>query len=128
MATIRIILSIVVSRKWCLRQLDMQNVFLHDILKEDVYMKQPPGYVGMHHLLHVCKLDKALYGLKQAPKAWYNILSSKLVQLGFVICKADTSLFIYNKNSITIYLLVYDNEIIVVKSSLQVVTTLLHHL
>jgi hypothetical protein len=44
MATIRIILSTAISRGWSLRQLDIQNVFLHGILKEEVYMKQPPGY------------------------------------------------------------------------------------
>jgi hypothetical protein len=64
MATIRIILSIVVSRNWCLRQLDVQNTFLHGVLEEDVYMKQPPGYVNQTHPLHVCKLNKPLYGLK----------------------------------------------------------------
>jgi hypothetical protein len=64
MATIQIILSITISKKWCLRKLDVQNAFLHGILKGGVYMKQPPGYVDMHHPLHVCKLDKSLYGLK----------------------------------------------------------------
>jgi hypothetical protein len=44
MATIKIILSTAISRGWSLRQLDIQNVFLHGILKEEVYMKQPPGY------------------------------------------------------------------------------------
>jgi hypothetical protein len=43
-ATIRIILSLAVSRAWTMRQLDVQNVFLHGFLKEDVYMCQPPGY------------------------------------------------------------------------------------
>jgi hypothetical protein len=38
-----IILSIVVSRGWSLRQLDVHNVFLHEDL-EEVYMKQPLGY------------------------------------------------------------------------------------
>jgi hypothetical protein len=81
MATIRIILSIVVSRNWCLRQLDVQNTFLHDILEEDVYMKQPPGYVDTSHSLHVCKLDKALYELKQSSRVWYSRLSAKRIQL-----------------------------------------------
>jgi hypothetical protein len=39
MATIRIILCVAISRGWCLRQLNVHNTFLHDILKEDVYMK-----------------------------------------------------------------------------------------
>jgi hypothetical protein len=85
MATIRFILSIVVSRNWRLRQLDVQNAFLHGVLEEDVYMKQPPGYVDPSHQHHVCKLDKALYGLKQALRAWYSRLSTKLIQLGFHI-------------------------------------------
>jgi hypothetical protein len=49
MATVRIILSIAISGAWCLRQLNgqlnVQNTFLHGVLEEDVYMKQPPGYV-----------------------------------------------------------------------------------
>jgi hypothetical protein len=53
-------------------------------------MKQPPGYVSSVHPLHVCKLNKVLYGLKHAPRAWYNRLSAKLLQLGFVVSKADT--------------------------------------
>jgi hypothetical protein len=35
--TVSIILSIAVSRGWTLRQLDVQNAFLHDILEEEVY-------------------------------------------------------------------------------------------
>jgi hypothetical protein len=68
-ATIMIILSIVMSRGWCLRQLDVQNVFLHGILEEDIYMKQPPRYEDDLKPHYICKLDKAIYGLKQAPRA-----------------------------------------------------------
>jgi histone deacetylase 1/2 len=70
-ATIILVLSIAVSRGWSLRQLDVQNAFLHDILEEEVYMCQPPGYAYKSHPSYVCRLDKALYGLKQAPRAWY---------------------------------------------------------
>jgi hypothetical protein len=126
MATICIIISIAVSRNWCLRQLDGQNVFLHGILGEDVYMKQPPSYVSSTHPPYVCKLDKALYGLKQAPRAWYNRLSMKLIQLRFMISKADTSLFIYSKSGIIIYLLEYVDDIIMTSSSSMAVTAVLH--
>ena len=92
-ATVRLVLSVAVSRGWCLRQLDVQNAFLHGVLEEEVYMKQPPGFEKDPRM--VCKLDKAIYGLKQAPRAWYSRLSSKLLDLGFVTSKSDTSLFIF---------------------------------
>jgi hypothetical protein len=63
-ATIHIVLSIAVSRGWSLRQLDVQNAFLHGVLEEEVYMRQPPGYEDTQHPGYVCKLDKAIYGLK----------------------------------------------------------------
>jgi hypothetical protein len=82
-ATIRIVLSIAVSCGWTLRQLDVQNAFLHGILEEEVYMRQPPGYENKMKPGYVCKLDKAIYGLKQASRAWYSRLSEKLMKLGF---------------------------------------------
>jgi hypothetical protein len=91
-------------------------------------MKQPLGYASSDHLLHVCKLDKALCGIKQAPRAWYIRLSVKLPQLGFVVSKADTSLFVYIKSGLIIYLLVYVDDIIMTSSSDTAVTTLLSDL
>jgi hypothetical protein len=126
--SIRIILSIAVTRKWCLRQLNAQNAFLHGVLEEDVYMKQSPGYIDAAHPCFMCKLDKALYGLKQAPRAWYSKLSMKLLQLDFFISKTDTSLFIYHKDGVIIYLLVYVDDIIVTSSSPSAVDALLSDL
>ena len=103
--TIRLVLSIAISRGWTLHQLDVQNAFLHGILEEDVLMKQPLSYEDKKLPQHFCKLDKALYGLKQAPRAWYAQLSSKLSLLSFIPSKADMSLFIsIKKESLSIFL------------------------
>jgi histone deacetylase 1/2 len=127
-ATVRLVLSLAVARGWCLRQLDVQNVFLHGVLEEEVYMKQPPSFENSKYPKLVCKLDKAIYGLKQAPRAWYSRLSSKLIDLGFRASKSDTSLFIYRKNGVVIYMLIYVDDIIVTASSEEAVVALLQDL
>jgi histone deacetylase 1/2 len=127
-ATIRLVLSVAISRGWSLRQLDVQNAFLHGVLEEEVYMRQPPEYEDPEHPSYVCKLDKALYGLKQAPRAWYARLCGKLVQLGFTPSRGDTSSLYYNKGLVTIFVLVYVNDIIVASSSPSATKALLHDL
>lgn len=42
--TIRIVLSLAVTNHWVIKQLDVSNAFLHGVIDEDVYMKQPMGY------------------------------------------------------------------------------------
>ena len=76
-------------------------------------MQQPPGYVDSQFPSHVCKLHKSLYGLKQAPRAWFDRFTSQLLHLGFVASLADPSLFIYQFNHTTIYLLLYVDDIII---------------
>ncbi|WKA01579.1 hypothetical protein VitviT2T_019853 [Vitis vinifera] len=111
--TIRVVLSIALSNGWPISQLDVNNAFLHGTLTEDVYMAQPPGYVDQANPTHVCRLQKALYGLKQAPRAWYMELRTFLLTFGFINSKSDTSLFIYQCRSATIYFLVYVDDLLV---------------
>lgn len=92
--TIRVVLTIVISCNWPIRQIDVNNAFLHGELKEEVYMKQPPSYVDTTFSSHVCRLKKSLYGLKQAPRVWYYSLHAFLTSLGFTQFLSDSSLFI----------------------------------
>lgn len=112
-ATIRVVLSIVVMHTWELRQMDVHNAFLNGALTETVFMQQPPDFKDLSKPHHVCRLNKALYGLKQAPRAWYTALKSDILQLGFHISKADSSLFIYRDDSTLCYLLVYVDDLVI---------------
>lgn len=113
LVTIRTVLSLAVTRKWPLHQLDIHNAFLHGDLEDDVYIRQPPGFVNPDFPTYVCKLKKSLYGLKQAPRGWFAKLSDQLFSLGFISSVSDSSLFILRTVSSTIYVLVYVDDIIV---------------
>ncbi|KAM1956212.1 hypothetical protein ACFX16_025655 [Malus domestica] len=111
--TIRIVLHLAVTHGWPIRQLDVNNAFLHGTIRENVYMVQPPGFVDSNHPSHVCKLRKALYGLKQAPRAWYKELHSFLLSHGFVNAISDASLFLLKNGTAVIYFLVYVDDLLI---------------
>jgi hypothetical protein len=114
--TIRAVLSLAYSCGWDMRQIDIQNAFLHGYLDEEIYITQPPSFSHPSLPNHVCKLQNALYGLKQAPRAWFARLSNKLHELGFTSFKADYSLFILRTSSLTMFVLVYVDDIIIIAS------------
>lgn len=45
-SSIRIIISLVAKHRWPLFQLDVNNVFLHVDLQEEVYMEKPHGFIS----------------------------------------------------------------------------------
>nr|KYP67039.1 Retrovirus-related Pol polyprotein from transposon TNT 1-94 [Cajanus cajan] len=114
--TIRIILTLALTNNWNLFQLDVNNAFLNGTLEETIYMVQPPGFEAGDKSL-VCKLNKALYGLKQAPRQWFNKLKLTLTRFGFQASKCDPSLFQYQHQTHTIFILVYVDDIIITGSS-----------
>nr|GEU35498.1 retrovirus-related Pol polyprotein from transposon TNT 1-94 [Tanacetum cinerariifolium] len=59
------------------------TAFLNGPLKEEVFVTQPDRFVDPDFPNHVYHLKKALYGLKQAPRAWYDKLSSFLIEHHF---------------------------------------------
>nr|GEY71762.1 hypothetical protein [Tanacetum cinerariifolium] len=78
-STIRLFLAYAAHKDFTIFQMDVKTTFLNGILKEEVYVGQPPGFVSKQYQDHVYAFDKALYGLKQAPRAWYDILSQFLI-------------------------------------------------
>nr|GEU74896.1 hypothetical protein [Tanacetum cinerariifolium] len=80
---IHLFLAYAAHKDFTVFQMDVKTTFLNKILKEEVYVAQPPGFVNKQYPDHVYALDKALYGLKQAHRAWYDVLSKFLIDSGF---------------------------------------------
>ncbi|KAD5508938.1 hypothetical protein E3N88_16641 [Mikania micrantha] len=126
--TIRVLLSLAVTNQWSLRQLDVQNAFLHGELKETVYLRQPRGFIDASKPDHVCLLHKSLYGLKQAPRAWFERLTNTLHHLGFTGSKTDPSLFILNNGGTLVYVLIYVDDIIVTGNNINAINNVIANL
>ncbi|XP_021807902.1 uncharacterized protein LOC110751704 [Prunus avium] len=122
------VLGLVVSNQWLVRQLDVQNAFLHGFLTGDVYMKQPVGFVDLKYPNHVCKLPRSLYGLKLAPRAWFKQFNDFLLHLRFQESKCDYSLFVYKHNGVFLILLIYVDDILVTGNNSSQVMVLIQRL
>ncbi|GJV79716.1 retrovirus-related pol polyprotein from transposon TNT 1-94 [Tanacetum coccineum] len=90
---IRIFLAYAAHINMIVYQMDVKTAFLNDILREEVYVSQPDGFVDQDNPNHVYKLKKALYGLKQAPRAWYDLLLKFLLSQEFTKGTVDPTLF-----------------------------------
>ncbi|GJX76429.1 retrovirus-related pol polyprotein from transposon TNT 1-94 [Tanacetum coccineum] len=101
---IRIFLAFSAYKNMIVYQMDVKTTFLNGILREEVYVSQPDGFVDQDNPNHVYKLKNALYGLKQAPRAWYDLLSNFLLTQDFSKGTMDPILFIRRKgNDILLY-------------------------
>ncbi|GKC60241.1 putative ribonuclease H-like domain-containing protein [Tanacetum coccineum] len=75
-------------------QMDVKSAFLYGTIEEEVYVCQPPSFEDPQFPDKVYKVEKALYGLHQAPRAWYETLSTYLLENRFRRGTIDKTLFI----------------------------------
>jgi hypothetical protein len=75
--------------------MDVSTAFLNGELNQEIYMKQPEGFMvkGKEHC--ICRLRKALYGLKQGSRQWYKKLDETLRgKLHFTRTYADAGIYV----------------------------------
>jgi len=101
-----LLLSLAFIYNWELKQLDINNAYLDEELKEDVYMVAPPGLTSIQPG-QVCKLKKVLYGLKQAGRERFAKLSSFFISVRYTQSMNDYSLFINSSEGYFTILLMY---------------------
>lgn len=117
LTTVTLFIVITSINNWFIHQLDVNNVFLHGDLQQDVYMIIPSGITSSKPN-QVCKLQKSLYGLKQANIKWYENLTSTLIRNGYAQANDDHSLFTKKYPKSFTNLLIYMYDIILSVNSL----------
>ncbi|GJR35029.1 putative ribonuclease H-like domain-containing protein [Tanacetum coccineum] len=90
--------------------IDYDEVF--SLIEEEVYVCQPPGIEDPDFPDRAYKVKKALYGLHQAPRAWYETLSTYLLDNEFQRGKIDKTLFIKRYKGDILLVQVYVDDII----------------
>nr|GEY95889.1 copia protein [Tanacetum cinerariifolium] len=91
---IRLFLAYASFMGFIVYQIDVKSAFLYGIIEEEVYVCQPLGFVDLHFPNKVYKAEKALYDLDQAPRAWYETLSTYLLENRFRRGIIDKTYFI----------------------------------
>ncbi|GKA69372.1 retrovirus-related pol polyprotein from transposon TNT 1-94 [Tanacetum coccineum] len=109
---VRMFIAYAAHKNITIFQMDVKTAFLNGPLKEEVYVSQPEGFIDPEFPDHVYRLKKALYGLKQAPRAWYDKLSSFLIENGFTKGIVDPTLFTRRHGEDILLVQVYVDDII----------------
>ncbi|GKB05412.1 zinc finger, CCHC-type containing protein, partial [Tanacetum coccineum] len=91
--TIRLLLALAAIHNLVIHQMDVKTTFLNGDLDEEVYMKQPEGFVMPGNEHKVCQLVKSLYGLKQAPKQWHQKFDEVVLSSGFLLNQSDKCVY-----------------------------------
>ncbi|KAM9913599.1 hypothetical protein OXX69_001437 [Metschnikowia pulcherrima] len=120
--TLRLILAIAAASDKLVNQFDVASAFLHSELKEDIYMKQPPGFhidpvnevEGQEYVL---KLNKSLYGLKQAPLVWNETINAELLKQGFKRTINEPCLYYKGQGDDLVLIALYVDDLLVVANN-----------
>ncbi|AAF32440.1 hypothetical protein; 74056-75837 [Arabidopsis thaliana] len=119
--TIRLLINLAASHGWEIHHLDVKTAFLHGELKETVYVYQPEGFERKGSEDKVYKLNKALYGLRQAPRAWNNKLNHILVELQFLKCSKEPSVYRKEVSKDLLLIAIYVDDLFVTGTNLDII-------
>ena len=114
--SLRTVIALAVQNGLKIHQVDVTTAFLNGELLEEVYMKQPKGFIvkGQEHL--VCRLKRSIYGLKQSPRCWNYALDTKLKKMGFIPTASDPCIYMSSEGEMFVIGVYVDDIVLAGKS------------
>ena len=75
--------------------MNIKMAYLHGVLKEEIYMEQPEGFIAKGEEDKVCKLVHSFYRLKQAGQVWNRTFANTTKKkLGFKMIHSDVCVYV----------------------------------
>ena len=122
--SIRTVLAIGNQLDLEIHQMDVNSAYLNGEIVEDIYMKQPEGFVSSEYPNKVCKLRKSLYGLKQSARCWNDKIDSYLKSAGYKQNTADPCIYYrtetVNKKPVIMIIAVYVDDTVLLSNNINV--------
>ena len=112
--SIRMLIAIAAYYDYEIWQMDVKTAFLNGELIEDVYMKQPEGFINPKHPNKVCKLNRSIYGLKQASRSWNHCFDKKIKEFDFIKCDDEPCVYKKASGSIITFVILYVDDILLI--------------
>lgn len=125
MSSIRTVLSLAATLNLEVEKMDVKTAFLHGDLEEEIYVKQPDGFLVKGKEDYVCRLRNSLYGLKQVPRQWYKKFESVMCEQGYKKTTSDHCVFVKKfANDDFIILLLYVDDMLIVGKNISMIDRL----
>ena len=111
--SVRSVIALAIHGNMKLHQMNVKTAFLNGELHEEVFIRQPEGFIeeGREHL--VCQLKKSIYGLKQSPRCWNITIDNHLNKMNFVQTEGDPCLYVSRDDDETVIIAVYVDDILI---------------
>jgi hypothetical protein len=107
---VRVIFALTALNGWYMTGVDVRMAYLYGKLVEEIYMRQPEGFITKGQGNKVICLQRALYGLKQTGLAWWKELSQSIKVLGLKCLNSDAGIFVCQEGTKLIVAVVYVDD------------------
>ena len=118
LTSIRVLMSLVVAFDLEIEQMDVKTMFLHGDLEEEIYRKQPEGFVVKGKKYLVCKLKISIYGINQSPRMWYQNFDTYILSFGSVRSKFDHYIYSKEEGGCFIYVALYIDDMLLIGNNM----------
>ncbi|CAI7738479.1 unnamed protein product [Closterium sp. NIES-54] len=123
MTSLRVLLHVATQRDYELHSLDFSTTFLQGSLREEIWLRRPPGFTESFPAVTQWSLRRTVYGLRQAPREWHDTLKTTLAAHGFAPTTADPLLFLRTDTSLPpFYVLVYVYDLVFATADTEALT------